>query len=219
MTEDNTPTTPDKKGSGFARKLLINIACMIVAAIVLAWLALSWLDIWTDHGEETPTPTVVGMNYAAAAQILESSGFTVEILDSVYDTTRPPSTVTDQTPKEGSMVKRGREIYLTVTASSPKQVTLPKVTDVSERLARTSLLGIGITRISTVVVPGEYKDLVVGVIVDGRRVSPGTRVPVTARVTLEVSSGPVNEIVDSLALEADPGDDDDAIVTFDPDQF
>lgn len=218
MTEDNNPTTPEKKRGGFGRTLMINIGCMIVAGIVLAWLALLWLDVWTDHGEETPTPTVLGMSYPAASRILEQAGFTVEILDSVYDTTRPPGSVTDQTPKEGSMVKHGREIYLTVTASSPKMVTLPRVTDVSERLARASLNSIGITKISTVVVPGEYKDLVVGVSVDGRRVNPGSRVPVTSRVTLEVSSGPVNEIVDSMALESD-GQEDDAIEIFDPHQF
>ena len=190
------------KGSSFWRKLLINLCCMLAVGFVIGWIALIWLDVWTDHGSEVTTPSVKGMPYSVAAATLASQGFGCELIDSVYDTTRPPGTVTEQSPKEGSMVKTGREIYLTITAVNPKMVSLPKVTDVSERQARAMLAGVGIKSISTVSVPSDYKDLVVGLRVDGSRVSAGTRVPVTSHVVIEVGSGPVAAEPDTMAIDA-----------------
>ncbi|MCM1028907.1 MAG: PASTA domain-containing protein [Pseudoflavonifractor sp.] len=220
MTEEKPQKKAGKGESPFWRALLINLCCIIAAGFAIVWLALSWLGIWTAHGDETQIPPVTGMSYNAAAAQLEGRGFHVELLDSVYDTTKAPGTVTDQSPKEGSTVKSGREVYLTITAFTPKMVGLPKVTDVSERQARAMLMGIGINSISTVVVPGEYKDLVMGMTVDGRRAAPGMRVPVTSRVTLEVSSGPVNELVDSLAHEAEArAEEAEGADIFDPDRI
>ncbi len=201
MTKDTKENNHPEHKNSFTRKLLINIGCMVVAGFIVGWGALLWLDVWTDHGDEVPTPSVKGMPYDLAKLTLNTQGFGCELIDSVYDTTRPPGTVTEQSPKEGSMVKEGREIYLTVTAFSPRMVSLPKVTDVSERQARAMLAGIGIKNITVVTVPSEYKDLVAGMRVDGRSVAAGTRVPVTARITLEVGSGPASLVADTTTTE------------------
>lgn len=204
MTTEKPRNKAPKTGrSPFVKKLLINLCCMAAAGFALVWIALMWLDVWTDHGNEVHTPAVCGLDYATAVKTLESRGFTVELLDSVYDTTHRPGTVTDQTPKEGSMVKAGREIYLTITAFSPKMVSVPKVTDVSERQARAMLAGVGLNNITTVTVPSEYKDLVAGIRVNGKDAVPGTRVPVTARVVLEVGGGPVEERTDSVMVSTE----------------
>lgn len=208
MTTDKPRNKTPKTGrSPFVKKLLINLCCMAAAGFAIVWIALMWLDVWTDHGNEVPAPAVCGLDYATAVNTLESRGFTVELLDSVYDTTHRPGTVTDQSPKEGSMVKAGREIYLTITAFNPKMVNLPKVTDVSERQARAMLAGVGLNNITTVTVPSEYKDLVAGIRVDGKNATPGTRVPVTAKVTLEVGGGsaevPADSDSESLSTEAE----------------
>lgn len=207
MTKDTKENNHPEHKNSFTRKLLINIGCMVVAGFIVGWGALLWLDVWTDHGDEVPTPSVKGMPYDLAKLTLNTQGFGCELIDSVYDTTRPPGTVTEQSPKEGSMVKEGREIYLTVTAFSPRMVSLPKVTDVSERQARAMLAGIGIKNITVVTVPSEYKDLVAGMRVDGRSVAAGTRVPVTARITLEVGSGPASLVTDTTTTEIFISDD------------
>lgn len=204
MTTEKPRNKAPKTGRNpFVKKLLINLCCMAAAGFALAWIALMWLDVWTDHGNEVHTPAVCGLDYATAVKTLESRGFTVELLDSVYDTTHRPGTVTDQSPKEGSMVKAGREIYLTITAFSPKMVSVPKVTDVSERQARAMLAGVGLNNITTVTVPSEYKDLVAGIRVNGKDAAPGTRVPVTAKVVLEVGGGPVEERTDSVMVSTE----------------
>lgn len=198
------------KRNPFLRKLLINLCCMLATGFVIVWIALLWLDVWTEHGDEVATPAVKGMSYADAVRTLEAQGFTAELIDSVYDNTRQPGTVTEQSPKEGSMVKDGREIYLTITAFNPKMVSLPRVVDVSERQARAMLAGIGIKNISAITVPSDYKDLVAGMTVNGRRVEAGTRVPVTSKVVLEVGSGRVEEPADSVSS----GDADSSVFDF-----
>lgn len=187
-----------RKPRSFIVKLLINLCCIVAVGFVLVWIALIWLDVWTHHGDETTTPSVEGMSYQSAISALRAQGFEAEILDSVYDLSIPPGTVTDQNPKPGAVVKSGREIYLTITAFSPKMVAMPDVVEVSERQARALLAGIGIKTVTTVEVPGEYKDLVVGATVNGAPARPGTRVPVNARVVLSVASGP-----SGMELEAD----------------
>lgn len=192
---EQKPKTPSRHP--FLKKLLINLLLIFVAGIAIAWIALCWLDSWTAHGNEVATPSVEGMSYSAAVASLNTLGFSAELIDSVYDSSRPPGTVTDQNPKAGAIVKEGREVYLTITAFSPKMVSLPAVVDVSERQARAILAGVGLNNISTISVPSEYKDLVAGVLVNGQRLDRGARIPVTARITLEVGAGP-SEASDSI---------------------
>lgn len=179
----------------------INLILMIAIAILLGWLALSWLNIWTGHGDEVETPDVKGLPYHQAVERLECDGFNVELSDSVYNNRAKPGEVVDQNPASPSMVKPGRLIYLTINAFSPKMVTLPRLTDISERQARAILEGLGIKDIRTVSVMSEYPGLVLGVISRGRRMSAGARTPVNSAITLEVGDGMPETPADSLAAE------------------
>lgn len=186
--------TPDKKQSFFKRHrfgsaLMINLGIIALATCVVVWLALVWLDIWTDHGHYETVPQVKGLSYELAAGQLRAEGFGVEISDSVYDTKTRPGTVIEQNPKVGTKVKEGRMVYLTVTAFEAKMVSVPMLTDVSERQARSILEGLGIKNIVTVRVPSEFRDLVLGAKRDNVPLAPGTRVPVTSVITLEVGEG------------------------------
>lgn len=179
----------------------LNILVMIAIAVLLGWLALSWLNIWTGHGEEVETPNVKGMLYDAAVERLTADGFNVELSDSVYDNRTKPGTVVEQNPASPSIVKPGRVIYLTINAFSPKMVTLPRLTDMSERQARAILEGLGIKNIKTVSVVSEYPDLVLGVTSRGRRMTAGARTPINAPITLEVGDGMPETPADSVAAE------------------
>ena len=68
-------------------------------------------------------------------------------------------------------------------------VTIPSLAANSALQARTTLTGLGITRITERRVPSDYHDLVLGVIYKGKRLSPGARVPVDATIELEVGQG------------------------------
>lgn len=188
----------------FTTRLLFNLAMMALAAIVLIWILLTWLDSWTDHGHYVEVPQVKGMTYAGAVENLESNGFEALLSDSIYDGKTRPGTVVEQNPKQGTKVKSGRTVYLTITAFSPKSVSVPSLTDVSLRQARSILEGLGFRNIYVEYVPSEFKDLVVSVRSGDRQLTAGTRLPVTSPIVLNVGQGmaedTVSEDTDSISF-------------------
>lgn len=168
----------------------------VAALLVVA--ALFWLDSWTEHGKVAIVPDVKGNNYSEALSRLRADGFDVELSDSVYNRHSRPGVVVEQNPKVGTKVKPGRTIYLTINAFSPKTVTIPALTDISVRQARSILEGLGIENITETLVPSDFRDLVIGVKRGDAYLLPGARIPVTSAIVLEVGDG-MPEGADSLA--------------------
>ena len=193
-----------------AKKIIINICLMILAGLLLLWLAMLWLGVWTRHGQTIDVPKVTALAYNLAIEKLDAEGLSGIVADSVYDNHTLPGTVIEQNPKAGTVVKEGREVFLTINAFSPKMVTLPTLTDISVRQARSILEGLEIRDIRERRVASEFKDLVLGVRYKGARLMPGARVPINAAIELEVGEGFPDEIIsDSIqATEADPVETD-----------
>lgn len=171
------------------KKILINIGLMIAVAIIIGWLAMLWLGVWTRHGQTIAVPAVRTLSYDKAIDMLNDEGLQGIVSDSVYDNRTSPGTVIEQNPKAGTIVKEGREVFLTINAFSPKMVTLPSLTDVSLRQARSILEGLELHNIVERRVPSEFKDLVLGIRYKGARLQPGARVPVNAAIEIEVGEG------------------------------
>jgi len=178
---------------------------MVITAMILIWLLLLFLNVWTHHGDDATVPQIKDITYAQARARLAEAGLDIEISDSIYDTTIPAGTVVESWPKAGSQVKRGRRVYVTVVAFSPKHVTISMpITGVSARQAVSYLNALGITGIRFVNVPSEYPDLVERAHVNGRPLGVGSVLPVDASVVLEVGTyvaPAVEEPVDSLSAE------------------
>ncbi len=182
----------------FIGKLCVNILIMLAVLLVLVWCATLWLDAWTEHGEYAVVPSVKGMGYDVAVDRLEQDGFVVELSDSVYDNSVNRGSVVNQNPTPGSKVKRGRQIYLTVNAFSPRSVSIPQLKDTSRRQAESILKGLGFTHVDVVEVPSEFKNLVISVKRNGKVLNAGARVPVDSRIVIEVGAG----IADNSADES-----------------
>lgn len=184
------------------KKILLHIGLMIPVGLAIAWMAMLWLDKWTRHGDTIIVPSVKTFSYVKASQTLEAEGLLAILSDSVYDKRTAPGTVIEQNPKAGTVVKEGREIYLTINAFSPKMVTLPSLTDISVRQARSILEGLEIKKVVEKRVPSDFKDLVLAVRYKGVRLSPGARVPVSATIELEVGEGFPDVVeLDSISSE------------------
>lgn len=171
------------------KKIALNILAMIAVVIVIGWLSMIFLRFWTRHGDTIEVPLVKSMPYDRAMKALKSEGLTGIVSDSVYDNNAAPGTVIEQNPKSGTVVKEGREVFMTIMAFSPKMVTLPALTDISVRQARSILEGLDIKNVVEKRVPSDFKDLVLGVRYNGSRLQPGARVPVSARIEIEVGEG------------------------------
>lgn len=183
--------------------ILSNAVLMGVAALVLLGFVTVFLDLWTMHGSTATVPDVKDKTYAEAKAIIEDADLEIEISDSIYDASKAPGTVIEEWPKGGSVVKAGRQVFVTITAFSPKQVTIsmPLTGNVSSRQAISYLNGLGIRDIRVVSVPSDYADLVVGASYNGQALNVGTTLPVTAVVTLQVGNGSARVPVDSVSAE------------------
>lgn len=172
-----------------------TLILIFITGFVLVWGVMLFLDHWTMHGETSTVPDIRNLSYAEARQVLAASDLDIEISDSIYDRKVPRGTVVETMPRAGAVVKKGRQVYVTVTAFSPKQVTItmPLQGNVSERQAISYLRGLGISDIRTIYVPAEYSNLVVSARYGDTPLTAGTTLPVTATVTLEIGTAPVYE--------------------------
>lgn len=199
LTANNTNTVdPSQKPKRPAVVvIIINLLLMLIVAMILGWLTMTWLSWWTNHGKVATVPMVKGMSYDDAINKLTDAGLTVELSDSVYEDNARPGEVIEQNPRKGSTVKPGRTVYLTVNAFYPRKVTVPVLSDVSLRQARSALEGIGVKNIKEVSVISEYKDLVLGAEYNGQPLRAGMKIPINAVVVLKVGDG-MYETADTL---------------------
>lgn len=175
--------------------IISNLILIFITGWIILWIVLMFLDSWTMHGATAVVPQIKHMTYDEARSTLAANKLTIEISDSIYDRTLPPGTIVESWPKAGAVVKEGRQVYVTTTAFSPKNVSIsmPLTGNVSSRQAMSYLRGIGITDIRLVNVPSQYPDLVVGARYGDTPLTVGSVIPVTSTVTLEVGSGPTGE--------------------------
>lgn len=180
-----------------------NIILIALTGTLLVWGVLIFLDFWTLHGHNAVVPQIKLKNYAEAASVLKANDLNIEISDSIYDPELAPGTVVESWPKAGAIVKNGRQVFVTVTAFSPKQVTIsmPLTGNVSSRQAISYLRGIGINDVRLEHVPSEFADLVIGARYGNTPLNVGTVIPVTSTITLTVGSG-MEEMPDSLAVDS-----------------
>ena len=183
--------------------VLSNLVFIIITGLLLLWAVLLFLDSWTFHGATAIVPDIKHKSYSEASSTFAANSLSIEISDSIYDRNIAPGTVVESWPKAGAVVKEGRQVYVTITAFSPKQVTIsmPLTGNVSSRQAMSYLRGIGITDIRLETVPSEFADLVVGARYGDTPLSVGSVIPVTSTVTLQIGTGPASDDLDSLEDE------------------
>ena len=180
---------------GFARKhpILINLVAICITFIVICIIAMIGLSIFTEHGKYKNVPDVRRLPVRDAVMRIENAGFKCEITDSTYNDSYPLGSVIEQDPKANAQAKSVRTVYLSVNASSPRLVALPGLNDQSVRQCESTLLGLGFKNISINRIQSPYKDLILDVQADGKRVTSGSKLPLSARITLIVGDG--NEVI------------------------
>lgn len=179
--------------------IIVNFLAICVTFIVLCLITMLLLNIFTEHGKYKNVPNVKRLPVSEAIKQLESAGFRWEITDSTYNETFPLGSVIEQDPKPEAHAKSLRTVYLSVNASSPRTVSLPALNDMSLRQGESILQGLGFKNVNIVYETSPYKDLILSMTVNGRYVPAGTRLPLTAQITLTVGNGIEYEFADSLA--------------------
>ncbi len=199
--------------------ILWNAIAIVISLIVLGFLTICFLDLWTHHGSTTRVPNVIGMSYNNAIVTLEDADLDVVIADSVYSKDRAPGSVVDVVPQPGAVVKAGREVYVTIIAFSPETVTIDMLlTDISWKQAEAYLKSKGL-RVEKRYVPSQFPDLVVDVKCKGRSLSVGSRVTVDDIIVLEVGQVPQPVYDDTDGLDNALDSAIEAAITVDDTEF
>ena len=174
-----------------------NIVFAVVVGILIIVALVLWLRGYTQHGVEVEVADVRGLVLEEAEPLLHAQGLQIEVIDSTYSDKVPFGTVVDQDPKPQSHAKHGRLVYVTINATTKRQITMPNLHDMSYRQAETTLRGLGL-RVDSIYEyePSAYRDLVLDVKANGQSIQPGDKVPVGTKVRLVVGFGRGTEEVE-----------------------
>ena len=197
-----------KKRSYLKNIYISNLLGLIFAFVLLSFTVLHGLDYYTQHGKTVEVPDVKGFSVEKAAPLFVNRGLNSVVVDSVYIKNVRPGIIAETTPPVGSMVKRGRTIYLKVASFLPQLIRIPDVENSSQRQSLAMLRSLGFENIEIKLVPGVYKDLALGIESNGKKMEAGQRVSADTPLFLLVSSGSddillIENPADSIELSVD----------------
>lgn len=112
-----------------------HLVLAFIAVVVLIFITIKALDIYTNHGDFILVPDLESRNADSLIMLSDEDYLRYEIFDSVYNDDLYPGVVVLQNPKQGSKVKAGRKIYLSIVARSPEMVKMPNLIDLTVRRA------------------------------------------------------------------------------------
>jgi eukaryotic-like serine/threonine-protein kinase len=168
------------------KNVLKNLGIAALLTIVLLWFTLFMLSIYTNKGENFPTPNLKGLTVRQVESMTNDRDFRFVIEDSVFRKNFIPGTVVFQNPSAGHKIKPNRLIYITIASFTPEQVEVPKLTDISIRQAKELLESKGFELGDILFHPSEFDDLVLEQSHEGRTLVPGTRLANGSSIDLVV---------------------------------
>lgn len=148
-----------------------------------------YLDSYTNHGQQIKVPNLIGKKVDNVKTELEDLGLQYEVLDSIYDPSKPQGTILDQDPDPTMFsqvfVKEGRIIRVRVSKKS-RLVEMPSLVDKSQRFAEKILENRGL-KVSIQYKPtNEANGAVLEQRFKGKSVKEGMRIPIGSTITLVV---------------------------------
>ena len=122
-----------------SKTFLKNLSYAILLTLILIFSVLVWLRFYTRHGQQKEVPDFYGLTVHECQSLIKKNHFVLIVRDSVYTNEVPHGAIVEQNPKAGSMVKKGRKIFLIINAIRPEVVPVPYVVGYSLRQAKALL--------------------------------------------------------------------------------
>ena len=166
-------------------RLAIKIYIVLSSLFILMFILDAWVmpAIVPSRGEIT-IPDVTEMETDAATARLEAMELRPQILETAPHPTIPPGHIAYQNPVAGSIVREGRNVYLTVSGGE-ERIAMPNLRGRSLRDARITLeqidLQLGLISYESSELPAET--------VVGQNIAAGKRIPRKSKVEITVSGG------------------------------
>lgn len=173
----------------FSRRFLIQFGLAILLIIVVLLLSMKFIGVYTQHGKELTVPVFYGMT----VQEVQAAGYTRQfdffVIDSLYDDRYEPGAIIIQDPLPGSKVKKGRNIYVSVVASTPESVLMPDLKDLTLRQALNILTSAHLKAGRLTYQPSFDKNAVLEQFYQGDTILPGETLIKGSVIDLIIGSG------------------------------
>lgn len=168
-----------------------QVAIAFIALLVLIFGLKFWFGFTTNHDQKIQVPDLNKMDLAEVSKTLKELDLHFIVIDSAsYNPNYPNRSVMEQNPEAGDFVKENRKIYLTINPSKYRDIELPDLNGRTKRQAITHLLSLGF-RVGEefTYVPDIGKDVVRGMESNGKKLTPGNKLPKNSVIDLVLGDG------------------------------
>lgn len=169
------------------KKFFIQLLIAAAVMLVVSFLLLKSLDLYSHHGSHIVVPHVVDLTAEEAAEKLDDEGLEAILTDSLYADGKEPGVILEQNPTGGAQVKSGRKIYLLVNTGNPPMVEVPDLKDLSLREANALLetKGLKLGKVGKRPGPGAVLDMKF----KGRNLPPKTKLQKGSAIDVVIGTG------------------------------
>ena len=167
---------------------MLHVLIMLGLSLVIIMLVFFFIKIYARQGKEYVLPDVVGTNLADV-QSDNPLGLDIVVMDSIFRPGAEGGTILTQDPKSGTMVKKGRKLYITLTAYSPEDAVFPELAGLTVRQAVSELRGCGLEVGRLKFVEDPYKNTIIDHTCKGKTVYAGQQIERGSVIDLVVGLG------------------------------
>ncbi len=188
-----------------SRVFFLQILAAIAIVTAIAYLFFHWITFTTHHGQEITVPDLSKLSAEQAEEKLASIDLDYIILDTVdFRPDYPKLTIVEQEPKAGAKVKEGRKIYIKINASKYTMVSLPDLIEKTYRQAVPTLEAVGLKEGTITYKPYLGKDMVLEMLMNGKKLKPGDKVLKSSKIDLILGDGKVTyeeTVIDTTVVD------------------
>jgi len=166
-----------------------NLGLAIAIAVIILFMTLLWLSIFTRHGQSRPVPDLYGLTIEEAEKTVKNNRMRFDVVDSVYTNIVPRGCVVEQNPVAGFGVKKNRRIMVTINAFNPEMVEMPDLLELSKRQAIALIESSGLELGKLNYKPDLSVDYVLEQLYHGRSVEPGDSIQKGSVIDLVLGKG------------------------------
>ena len=167
---------------------VLHLLIMLGVSLVVLIVAFQIIRIYARQGQEYELPDMVGHN---VSELLADNPIELDVvvMDSIFRPGQEGGLILTQDPKGGTKVKKGRKLYITMTAYTPEDAVLPELVGLTVRQAVSELSAAGLQAGKLKFVEDPYKNNVIEQTCKGKTVYAGQQIERGSMIDLLVGLG------------------------------
>lgn len=169
--------------------LIKHLLLMVAVSAVILLVVFLFIKIYSRHGQvyEIPDLTMQNIHEMEASNGLD---LRFVVMDSIYRDGEPGGLILTQEPKAGTFIKKGRKVYVMVTAYTPDDAVVPNITGgVTLRTAISQLESVGLKGGTLTFVDSPFRNTIIEMSSEGKPVNPGDKLTNGVKIDLVVGIG------------------------------